>query len=778
MSSISGKARIGIVAVTLFLGVSALILGTTDWDHRLSSRVIDLLPSTDDSLEHRFMVGALQDRQADQLRFALTDLPADQLDSASRYVVDLVGQSPLFNPEVLTDREVIDRLANHLHDNRLTLLFPHWLAERSKEWVAEGEDITFHEWLANHTVVELDRFLASPDGFFFSELVGSDPLLLLLGLRDTFMNGTDSEGGQSVRTIQLSGSAFDPDNQELVTGALDGIATQLTREFPGSRLLVSGPVLFASHSRMAIRSEVRRVNLVSILLVLITTMICLRNPFGLIGLLPVVVCGLVGGLISVVLIFGRVHLMALVMGAFLSGITVDYGFHSFMHRAGEKESSLWKPLLVAVGSTGAGFAILLFASLPVIRQLGVFVTAGSICAFLAAVVLRPAIRTGFIAARPTLTRYPLFSRPGRKTILSLVVLMTGLTSGALRIEWHDDIRELDLPSPTLLATDKALQAMAGGPAEKTAFLTTGPSFLSAIERYRLFESDWMRKNRGPLVSLASVLPTPGELKVVRDFLVSGASEKWLEALMLELERFGYKTSVFEPFLREWSTLQSLDFSESQIEKHLNGLPDLLEGPTSFLMIVADGIYAVASMATEVSMDHGKTIQPGPHSIVASQLANLNHVFSRYRMEIWGFLLAGLSAVAVGVVIAYGIRSGIWILLLPVCSTLASFGVLGWMIGGLNLFHVLAGLLGFCLALDFSLFAWGPRQSGAPPPASVRVSGLTTLAAFSALALSRLPAVSALGLSVGLIVLMTLILVEVFGGAKTVDTNHAVEPEMG
>ncbi len=772
-TGISGKARLGAVSVALFLGVAGSIVGLTDWDQRLSSRVLDLLPSSDHSIERRFMVGVLRDRQANQIRIAVTGLPDDQQDAAGDFVEDVIRKSGAVDPDIPTDQELFDRVARVFYENRLSLLLPHWLAQKREEWLVQGGNLSFHDWLARRIADDLDQFLTSPDGFFFSDLVTSDPLLLLPGLQDSVAQGMASMGG-SVRTAQLSGSAFDPDNQSLISEVVAGLEEELARVFPGARLLVSGTVLFAGHSRTAIRAEVGRINLGSILMVLLVAIVCLRNPIGLIGLVPVAACGLTGGLVGVVYLFGQVHIMSLVMGAFLAGITVDYGFHAFMCRAGDEPSRLWKPLTVAVGSTAAGFAILLFATLPVIRQLGAFVMTGLVCAFLAAVVLKPAIRSNLVRTRPAIERPLMSGPPGRWHLLLLAIFMATVAGGVFRIEWRDDIRELDIPSPELLSTDRAIRDLTETAGDGTAYLTTGQSYLKAIAHFRAFEADRAEGGFGAPMGLASVLPTSGELQAAREFLDDAQALQWIETLGLELERIGCDASAFDPFFRSWSDLRTSDLQDLQVETQLRAMSDLLTGPASFLMIEADGIHAVASVASDSAKGPDGNLDPNLNTIKASQLENLNQVFSRYRREIWGFLLAGLSVAAIGVLVIYRLAAGIRILMVPIASTLTAFGALGWMIQGLNLFHLLAGLLGFCLALDYALFAWEARRRREAPPVSIRVSGLTTLAAFGVLATSRLPAVSALGLTVGLIVLVTLIIIELLSGPRNVDSDHAVD----
>ncbi|RKX33947.1 MAG: hypothetical protein DRP71_08700 [Verrucomicrobia bacterium] len=770
MPGSSDRRRFGAFAVALFLGVSGLIVGLTDWDQRLSSRVLDLLPASDDSLERRFMIGVIQDEQADLMRFVITNLAIDRRDDATDLLREMLRDSRTFEPTLLSDQQVIERAAGFLFKHRMTLLFPTWLARHQAEWRTMTSDLPFHEWLAVRTVEELDQFLTSPDGFFFSELIDQDPLLLIPQLRDGAIGDAGTGNRSTVLTARLRHSAFDPVTQANVLETLTALEAGLIREFPGARILATGPVLFARHSRAAIRAEVGRINIASILLVIVVVVVSLRNPLGLIGLVPVVACGLTGGLIGSLLYFGQVHVMMLVLGAFLSGITVDYGFHTFLSRPGEERSRLWKPLSAAAGSTAVGFIVLMFGSLPVVRQLGFFVGVGALCALFAALSLKPVVPPRLTAVRPVFTR-PFFRgwiRPWTVTIL--LILLAGMTTGIFRIVWHDDIRELDMPSPELSAVDCRIREIAGDSGDRTAYLTTGPNFLVAIDRQRGFQETRSDPNAGSIHSLATVLPTIGELHATRDFLGEG-SKLWLDGLRRELDRAGYDPFAFGPFFETWAGLEADACQAASIEEQLRELSDLLIGPVAFLLIEANGIHAVGTLAPSEPTATSPGPDPSFHTIAASQLENLNHVFSRYRSEVWRFVLYGLLAVTVAIGVIYRPLPGLRILLVPTAAVFSAFGLLGWTLPGLNLFHLLAGLLGFCLSLDYSLFAWESRRRGESPPASVRVSALTTLAAFGVLATSRLPAVASLGITVALIVLVALVLIEVLGATRPTNPDH-------
>jgi len=97
----------------------------------------------------------------------------------------------------------------------------------------------------------------------------------------------------------------------------------------------------------------------------------------------------------------------------------------------------------------AGFTLLLFSELPFLRQLGVFVGAGLVCALLAAVVYFSTVRNPYLEARvfrfgPGL---PAGMRRGIRWLL-IAGWMVALPGLAL-LTWKDDIRELEIPSRSL-----------------------------------------------------------------------------------------------------------------------------------------------------------------------------------------------------------------------------------------------------------------------------------------------------------------------------------------
>jgi predicted exporter len=122
-------------------------------------------------------------------------------------------------------------------------------------------------------------------------------------------------------------------------------------------------------------------------------------------------------------------------------------------------------------------------------------------------------------------------------------------------------------------------------------------------------------------------------------------------------------------------------------------------------------------------------------------------------------LIGLAIVGVGVFLTYGLRDGVRIFAIPCGACLGVFGVFGWLGQPLNLFHLLGAFLGVCLTHNYSIFTATSAYRGEPPPVSVRLSALTTAASFGVLALSGIPVVRALGVTVTAMVVVALLVIE-------------------
>jgi predicted exporter len=773
MPASSDRRRTGLFSVSLFLGTCALVLGLTDWDRRLSTKILDLLPADDTSVEARFLTGYFREKQADQVVFALHRAEPENRDAGVAGLLHRLNETGVFREGIVSARATFDQVAASLFENRHTLLFPAWLQARRDDWQEQASGLDFPNWLAVQTVDSLDAFLGSPEGFFYADGMQADPLLLLPTFWQSLPEGrTGVQTDWTLLAATLRESAFDDAVQDAVVATLARVRTAIAQEFPDATLLVTGPVLFARSSRLAIRGEVERLNLFTLLAVAAVILLALRRPIGMLAIAPLMVCGLAGGLMATVVTFGSVHIVMLVLGAFLAGITVDYGFHAFLHPAGSSDSSLWKPLSAAAGSTAAGFLALMFGTLPVVRQLGLFVSAGVLSALFAAYCLRPLLPANLIATRGLFQRAFVWKWNSFAALVMIPFLLAGAIAGISRIHWRDDIRELDLPSPHLLTEDGRIRDLSGSTLDRPVLVTTAASFLGAIDAWRDLNRDWKSLETQPLASLGALLPSSHDLATARSFIDDEAVD-WSVRLQNLLEKRDYDPVAFADFFEAFAQLAAKDLSDEKTEARLRSLSEKLNGPIGVLLPQGGEVFAVASIAGPIDAAVRSVVSRHPETVPASQLESLNEVFARYRQESWKLVLAGFLVIAVAVLFICGISKGAGVLAIPVFGVTVTFGLLGWLQRDLNLFHLLAGLLGFCLALDHALFAVQARTANRPPPPSVRISALTTVAAFGVLATSKIQAVSALGWTVASAITATALFIEVLAAALN-DPKASIE----
>lgn len=722
----------------------ALWLGTRDWPAQLSTDVLDLVPADerdpDLALARRFA----QERQA---RVLLVALEGDE--AVARAFAAALGASPAIAEAVpLADPAARDAFGRFVFERRMELRLPAWLA--AQDGLAVDE-------VARRAVARLERFLASAEAVAFDEIVPADPLLLAVDFARAAqaLAPAAAPAGQVLVWARSEESPFAEAGQEPVFAALAA-----AHEAAGAPAWAwTGVSRFAAESKRRIRAEIALLNLLSLAAVLAVAVAFLRRLSALGHLVPPVALALLGAWVATTAAFPRLHVLAFVVGSLLIGVAIDYAFHLHVtpRAAGEDRAAkfrrLRRPLLTSCLTTAIGFSLLLAADLPLLRHLGVFVSAGLFAALAAAWLYfgqldgaEPAVREW--ATRTVAPR----SRRWRLGLLGAGAAVAAI--GPWRLEWRDDIRELEVPAPQLQANDAHLRALFGETPERATYLARGATPAGA--RAALARLAAWHESVQPEAALASVglaLSTPEEW--------AAAPARWARlagfpiALRAALDAAGYDAAAFAPFYAAWEATR-FDGSAASFDALAKDLQAQLSGPLGTLARIAPDeswFFAVAE---------GRPAEPPPAgsgAVALSQLQQMNELFARYRATALRLSLFGLGLVGGSVLVLYGPRRGWRIFAVPLGACFFAFGALGLIGVPLNLFHLLGALLGVCLSHDYAIFTAEVETPGAAVPVSVRVSALTTAASFGVLALSRIPVVSALGVTVALIVLAALAAVE-------------------
>lgn len=756
------------VFLLLFLAAGAW-LASVDYRKVISTDVMDLLPPGDQQPELSMIRSLAAERQGRVVLLRLSRVTSSEeassepdLAGAEAMAVDVLRASGAFEEVLGLGAGAGDRsLGLLLFNKRFDLLLPSWLAAHSRQAAESAEQ--WRRRLAGLAVSELETFLEGDTALAMQDLVPSDPLLLVPSLVGALQEGDAgllpaSKPGL-IWALQR-GNPLSEEGQNGVFGALEALSLRLREAAPGVELHWTGVARFARQSKACIQGEITWLNIVSLGVVSLVCVLLVSRPRRVWHLVPPVLAGMAGGWVGVTLAFERVHALVFVIGALLAGAAVDYGVHLFLHAPVHPAESyaaklrrLLRPLLASVLTTVAGFLFLLLSELPLLRQLGVYVAAGLVSALAGAILWFGQVRAHYLASRPFLERKVLVSLRVRNGVYGLALLCCGLAVfGISRLQWLDDIRELEPPAPELKANDLALRRAFGEEPSgaHSLWLTKGDSLALARDAWGRF-SMWTLEGgaQAKFTSLALLLPSRADWDMARSARPDLAG--FSDVFLAELGGRGFEPASFAPFVNAWQAW--LKDEPPAYETLCAGAFTELKGPLSLLFSVRPGASFLGILATG-------PVQGVPpreaNTFAVAQLATLNGAFSEYRRSALQLSLLGLSLLGVGVSIVYGVRRGLAIFALPLAAVALSFGLLGFLGGELNLFHLLGAFLGVCLSHDYAIFV---SEEAAGVPASVRLSALSTLASFGVLAFSKIPVVAALGLSVSLIVGMALLLVE-------------------
>jgi predicted exporter len=132
-----------------------------------------------------------------------------------------------------------------------------------------------------------------------------------------------------------------------------------------------------------------------------------------------------------------------------------------------------------------------------------------------------------------------------------------------------------------------------------------------------------------------------------------------------------------------------------------------------------------------------------------RVREISTTMSRYRNAV-SWLLSGIYlVVAIILAMVFGLRAAGRLMIPPLGAIVIALGSLGWLGTQLTLFTVLALLLTFAMAVDYSIFLEEARSERRTALLAVSLSALTTAMSFGLLSFSSTPFIRAIGLTLAI-----------------------------
>ena len=187
-------------------------------------------------------------------------------------------------------------------------------------------------------------------------------------------------------SMRVINSGFDASTAQRLVDMVS--ALRIWAHTQGATLRSSGLPIFAAHGTVQARYEISvfgSLSLLGVLLLLVTTFADVRP---LLGTLTCIATGIASALVMTHFVFGEIHLITLVFGASLIGISVDYALHFFCDGF---SSPNWTPeqglrsvgsgVSLAAASSVVAFLSFLVTPFPGLQQIAVFSATGLVASW-------------------------------------------------------------------------------------------------------------------------------------------------------------------------------------------------------------------------------------------------------------------------------------------------------------------------------------------------------------------------------------------------------------
>ncbi|HOE40192.1 MAG TPA: MMPL family transporter [Rhodoferax sp.] len=775
------KLRIFLLWLLCMLAGSVVV-----WNSRFSADMSFFLPSKP-SAEQRALVGQLQDGTVSRLLM----LSIEGADAAQRASVS---------------RELRQRLANN----------PAYVSVQNGEAGGlEGErDVLLRYRYQLSPSVSPDRFteaglraavantidlLSSPAGLMFKPYLARDPTGELLEVIAQFNPGAQPEtragvwasrnGERAMLLAQTRAQGSDTDGQAAVIADLQQVFAQVlsAQHRSGMTLQISGPGKFAVQARETIQAEVSRLFFVSMAGIVGVLLWVYRSPRLLaLGLLPML-SGALAGVAVVSLVHGTVFGITVGFGSALIGEAVDYAIYFFVQsgRMGldNWRRVFWPTVRLGVLTSALGFGALLFSGFPGLSQLGLYALSGVVTAALVTRFVLPTLAGAQFcvpAPRPWVHRV-LTGLVHAHRLRALVGLLALLAGGYLWQQraslWDANLSALSTVSQAEAAADSRMRADLAAP-DARYLVTIGAadqeSALQAAERAgaqldRLVEQGVIGGYDSPARFLPSTLLQTRRLVSLP---VADVLQTRLRAALIDSPLGADKLA---PFVADVQAARSAGVMR---RADLNGSALALV-VDSMLMPVHSGGWTVmmplrpAANAPDADIPPEKlrTALAGSGALFVDLKAEFDALYSGYMDQAVRLSLAGFLAIVV--LLALTLRSRARLLRVLLALVLTVLGVIALLhLAGvrLHLLHLVGMLLIVAVGSNYALFfdrAAGGEPLDAATLLSIAVATLTTAIGFGALALSSVPVLQAIGVTVGpgavLALLLSAVLVYPAGG---------------
>ncbi|ABZ74947.1 conserved hypothetical protein [Shewanella halifaxensis HAW-EB4] len=615
---------------------------------------------------------------------------------------------------------------------------------------------------ANSDLLSHDPLLLYPDNLI--ALAPSQQLSVKQGvLLKTIAPKVLNQSPQFAAIVMAKGrdSAFNPNAQQLQLSALTAAFDAVKQQDSDIEIIKAGALFHATAATDNAKKEVSTIGLISLLGVIALVWFAFRSFRPLTIALVTVSSSFLFAVVTTTAVFGELHLLTLVFGTSLIGISIDYCFHYYCERLNHPSHSsdrviqqIFIAISLALLTSVIAYSAIGLAPFPGMQQVAIFCASGLVGAYLTLLLAYPTL-----AARPLrdgnraldyASRYQgfmlsLMPTVPRKRLLLAVGTCMFIIIGFTQLTANDDIRQLQHTPADIQAEEDELRTLLSGGTDNQFLLVTADSEQQVTDELAQLEPLLKQAKQDNLIgnhlSLSRFLPSQSAQE--RHYQLQG--QIYREYLDEILARLGLDPSIKGALVEQYQAAKGNFITADNLLNHAAGesfKPLWLspqEGETGYGAIVLLGGITQLEALTQ----HFDAL---PHVELVDKVGDISTVMGHYRQITLGLLALALLIAGIIFTFRFGVRLAAVVVAVPALSALLTLACLGVSNNPLTLFHALALILVFGIGIDYSLFFAESKQQTRGVMMAVFMSAMSTLLAFGLLAFSQTPAINAFGLT--------------------------------
>ncbi|GLS27429.1 MMPL family transporter [Marinibactrum halimedae] len=570
----------------------------------------------------------------------------------------------------------------------------------------------------------------------------------------------------------------------LTRAAVDQLNGRLV-EFSNVEVFKSGLIFHTHEAAKQAQKEISLIASGSLLAIIVLFILVFRSTVPLCMAFFSIGFGVLAGFILTHWLFGQIHMIALVFGASLIGVSVDYALHFLcrLYLSDEQSDgqsvdgpsalkSVFKGISLALFSSVIGYFCLVQSGMIGLYQIAIFSMVGLISAWLFVVVFYPLLSPSSNQSRvwPSVITEVIIQRYKAvlKSRIAMILLVTcalgTIVHGMLSFNWSDDVRQLHTPSPELIHQAKKMGHLLTDIAPNQFFLVHGDSLQAMLQ---------MDEHLSVALDEAVASEVLQGYRQISRYLPSEKRQKSNDELLAHtlyneshaefLQSVGVESDSIDEHLMQWRQTQETFIAPESV---INVLPphiaSLWIGEVDSEWYCVVGLKGIRN--TQALQDIALNME-GVEWV--NTIDDLSSALLNNSQQAIRFLIIAYGVIGLILLLFYRSMVAIKIMIIPMLSSLLTISIISLLGHSITLFHAMGLFLVLGLGLDYAVFVnESTQRDGIPirPDAFVAIylSAITSMLSFGLMSLSSTPMVQAFGLVILIGGLANLLLAPLLG----------------